>query len=119
MASTSDLAPNRKPAAARAASADSKVREVELEAQISQLQDDLKGIAATLAKLTNDKVTEVTEVAKSEARHLKRQGQHVVEDVQEQAGEIEQQLKDTIREKPLTSVATAAGIGFLLALITR
>ena len=119
MATTSDLAPGRKPAAARAANASSKVREAQLEDQISQLQDDLKAIAATLARLSSDKVTEVREVAKSEARHLQRQGQHVVDDVQDQASAMEKQLKDTIREKPLTAVASAVGIGFILALLSR
>ena len=52
-------------------------------------------------------------------RNLQRQGQHVVEDVQDQASALEKQLKDTIREKPLTAVASAVGIGFILALLSR
>jgi len=94
-------------------------RERELEAQVSQLQDDLKSITETLKKLTEDKASEVKDIAKAEFRQLKRRGQHMIEDVQDQAGEYEQQLKDTIREKPLTAVAAAAGIGFVLALLTR
>jgi ElaB/YqjD/DUF883 family membrane-anchored ribosome-binding protein len=121
MATTPDLAPDRKPAQSSATSArgNSRVKEQQLEEQISQLQADLKGIAATLAKLSSDKVSEVRDVAKSEARHLQRQGKHVIEDVQDQAGAFEQQLKDTIREKPLTAVASAVGIGFILALLSR
>ena len=117
MATTSDLAPSRRKAANSRAT--SKVREEQLEDQITQLQNDLKAIASTLAKLSSDKVNEVKDVAKSEARHLQRQGQHVMEDVQDQAGELEQQLKDKIREKPLTAVASAVGIGFILALLSR
>jgi ElaB/YqjD/DUF883 family membrane-anchored ribosome-binding protein len=127
MANTPDLAPGRAnptgnaggSPAARASRASAKVREAQLEDQVSQLQDDIKAIAATLARLSNDKVNEVKAVAKSEAHHLQRQGQHVVEDVQEQASALEQQLKDTIREKPLTAVASAVGIGFILALLSR
>lgn len=119
MANTSDLAPDRKPAAARTSRAGSKTREAQLEDQVSQLQDDIKSIAATLARLSNEKVSEVRDVAKGEMRHLQRQGQHVVEDVQDQASAIEKQLKDTIREKPLTAVASAIGIGFILALLSR
>jgi ElaB/YqjD/DUF883 family membrane-anchored ribosome-binding protein len=94
-------------------------RERELEAQVAQLQDDLKSITETLKKLTEDKASEVKDIAKAEFRQLKRRGQDMIEDVQDQAGEYEQQLKDTIREKPLTAVAAAAGIGFVLALLTR
>ncbi|KRA50490.1 DUF883 family protein [Devosia sp. Root635] len=119
MATTSDLAPGRKPAAARASRANSRAREAQLEDQIGQLQDDLKAIAATLSRLSNDKVNEVKAVAKSEASHLQRQAEHVVEDVQDQASALEKQLKDTIREKPLTAVASAVGIGFILALLSR
>lgn len=129
MANTPDMAPGRTTTAApratrttgsaRASAATGKAREAQLEDQVSQLQDDIKAIAATLARLSNEKVNEVRDVAKSEARHLQRQGQHVVEDVQEQASALEQQLKDTIREKPLTAVASAVGIGFILALLSR
>lgn len=116
MASTSDLAPARKSAARNA---NTSAKEQQLEEQITQLQTDLKGIAATLAKLSGDKISEARDVASGEMRHLRRQGQHVIDDVQDQAGAIEQQLKDTIREKPLTAMAGAVGIGFLLALLSR
>lgn len=122
MASTPDLAPGRTPAAARASRASratNKAREAQLEDQVSQLQDDIKAIAATLARLSNEKVNEVRDVAKGEVRHLQRQGQHIVDDVQDQASAMEKQLKDTIREKPLTAVASAVGIGFILALLSR
>jgi len=118
MATTTDLAPGRKPSAGRTGR-NSKAREAQLEDQVSQLQDDIKAIAATLARLSNEKVGEVRDVAKNEARQLQRQGLHVVDDMQEQASAIEKQLKDTIREKPLTAVASAVGIGFILALLSR
>jgi ElaB/YqjD/DUF883 family membrane-anchored ribosome-binding protein len=104
---------------ARANTSNGRTRESQLEDQVAQLQDDIKAIAATLARISNEKVNEVRDVAKSEVRHLQRQGQHVVEDVQDHASALEQQLKDTIREKPLTAVASAIGIGFILALLSR
>jgi len=120
MDNNSDLAPEAEPAVeAEISRAAAKARETQLESQVGQLQEDLKAIAATLARLTSDKVSEVRDVAKSEARHLQRQGQHVVDDVQNQASAMEQQLKDTIREKPFTAVASAIGIGFVLALLSR
>jgi len=118
MATTPDLAPTatprRKPAAAR-----SRAKEQQLEDQVTQLQNDIKAIASTLARLSNEKVAEAREVAKSEVKNLQQQSQHVIDDVQEQAGALEEQLKDTIREKPLAAVATAIGVGFVLALLSR
>jgi len=119
MATTPDLAPTaptrRKPAAPR----NSRAKEQQLEDQVTQLQNDIKAIASTLARLSNEKVAEARDVARSEVKNLQQQSQHVIDDVQEQAGALEQQLKDTIREKPLTAVATAIGIGFVLALLSR
>lgn len=124
MATTTDLAPTpRKPSGSRSSApgaADlTRTREEELEDQVSQLQSDLKAISKTLSKLTGEKVDEAKDYASAEFRQLKRRGQHMLDDAQDQAGEVEQQLKDTIREKPLTAVATALGIGFVLALLTR
>lgn len=122
MASTTDMAPTTTRKSSSNASSRrpvTKTREQELEAQVAQLQSDLKSITETLRKLTGEKAGEVRDIAEAELRHLKRRGQHMVEEAQDQASEYEQQLKDTIREKPLTAVATALGIGFVLALLTR
>lgn len=108
MATTSDLSPAARKAAAKVNELESTEREARLEEQVEQLQNDLKEIAATLAR-----------IGKSEAKQLQRKGEQVVEDVQDQASAVEKQLKDTIREKPLTAVASALGIGFILALLTR
>lgn len=120
MASTTDMAPTTTRKSSNAGSrAPAKTREQELESQVAQLQSDLKSITETLRKLTGEKAGEVRDIAEAEFRHLKRRGRHMVEEAQDQAGEYEQQLKDTIREKPLTAVATALGVGFVLALLTR
>jgi ElaB/YqjD/DUF883 family membrane-anchored ribosome-binding protein len=90
-----------------------------LDEQIARLQDDLKSIAATIAAMADDKVSEARGTAKTEVRHLVRSGQQAVGAVQDEFGEMEKQIKDTIRAKPLTAVAGAIAIGFCLALITR
>jgi ElaB/YqjD/DUF883 family membrane-anchored ribosome-binding protein len=111
MAVTPDFAPNstRKSEAALDPTSTSPES---IEEQIARLQDDIKAIAASVARLSSEKVSEVRGNAEGQMRH-------VVADVTDQAGALEQSLKDTIREKPLTSVATAVGIGFLLALMSR
>ena len=91
----------------------------QLEQQVSQLQNDIREIAATLAQLTGDKVTEARSVAQNEVHRLQRQGQNALDEVQLQAGALEQSLKQTIREKPFTAVASALGVGFILALLSR
>lgn len=134
MASTPDMAPNRggsassrvsngprRSAAARAAAAaaSARTREDELGEQISQLQADMKAIAATLAGLAEDKVTEAQSVAKREAKNVARAGQHAIEEAQDEFGQLERQIKDTIRDKPLTAVAGAIALGYILAVVSR
>jgi len=137
MAATTDMAPNRsssstprraaangtgtRRAAARATSARARAasREDELASQVQQLQDDLKTIASTLAGLAEDKVTEAQNVAKVETKKLAKAGQHAVEDVQDEFSALEKQIKDKIREKPLTAMAGAIALGFVLAVVSR
>lgn len=130
MASSTDMAPNRTPgrrasngprrAAARSnAASRNSSREDDLAAQVTQLQNDLKSITATLAGLAEDKVNDAQSIAKREAKNLAKSGQNAVEDIQDEFGQLEKQIKDTIREKPLTAVAGAIALGFVLAVVSR
>jgi ElaB/YqjD/DUF883 family membrane-anchored ribosome-binding protein len=133
MASTTDMAPNRtaangttrtrapatrRPAASRAAPRRA-ARPDNLETQIETLQNDIKTIASTLATLAEEKVDEARGVAKREVKQAVKAGQGVVDDVQDEFGQLEKQIKDVIREKPLTAVAGAIALGFILAVVSR
>lgn len=128
MASTTDMAPNRTTKAParraangprRAAAREAQSREDDLSAQVQQLQTDLKSIAATLASLAEDKVNDAQKLARREVKNLASSGQSAIEDVQDEFGQLEKQIKDTIREKPLTAVAGAIALGFVLAVVSR
>jgi ElaB/YqjD/DUF883 family membrane-anchored ribosome-binding protein len=129
MATTEDMAPSRseaatpKRAAARSRAGTTTRRrarpEPELEDQIEQLQDDVRAIAKSLTRLGEDKVKEAQRYAKGEYKNLLHQGQSVASDVTDEFEAVEKQIKDTIRARPLTAMASAIGIGFLLAVLTR
>ena len=97
----------------------SRAKADDLEAQVAQLQDDLKSIAQTLTRMGEGKVDEVRSLAKRRAADIKGKGEELVETAQDEFGAFERQIKDTIREKPLTAVAGALALGFLIAVITR
>jgi ElaB/YqjD/DUF883 family membrane-anchored ribosome-binding protein len=110
--------PPRRPAA-RPRPVRSAQAEESLEDQVAKLQDDIKAIGASLAKLSDAKVSEARATARERYRDVVRSGQHVVDDLTDQVNAYEGQLVDVIRERPLTAVAGAIGIGFIIALLTR
>jgi ElaB/YqjD/DUF883 family membrane-anchored ribosome-binding protein len=131
MATTEDMAPAREAAegtprrrtATKSRSNGAARRrprpEPELEDQIEQLQDDVRAIARSLTRMGEGKVKEAQRYAKGEYKNLVHQGQNVVGDVTDEFEAVEKQVKDTIRARPLTAMASAIGIGFLLAVLTR
>jgi ElaB/YqjD/DUF883 family membrane-anchored ribosome-binding protein len=134
MATTEDMAPTRSEASTsstpRRAPTRSRARsnggtrrrarpEPDLEDQIEQLQDDVRAIAKSLTRLGEDKVKEAQRYAKGEYKNLLHQGQSVAAEVSDEFEAVEKQVKDTIRARPLTAMASAIGIGFLLAVLTR
>lgn len=131
MADTEDMAPAaRTNGAARRAAANgsgsatrarraTRAKADDLEAQIAQLQSDLKSITQTLQRMGESKVGEVQGLAKRRAADLRGKGEEMIESAQDEFNALEKQIKDTIREKPLTAVAGALAVGFMIAVITR
>jgi ElaB/YqjD/DUF883 family membrane-anchored ribosome-binding protein len=94
-------------------------REDDLETQIAELQSDIKAISSTLQRMGQTTVTEVKSQARHRAQDLADRGQSMLDSAQGELSGLEKQLKDTIRDKPLTAVAAAIGMGFLIAIMTR
>lgn len=102
-----DTNPSSAPSKAGAKAQSAKDTE-SLEEQVARLQEDLKSITATLSRMGNAK-----------AGQARGQYEHIVEDLGDQAASLETQFKETVREKPLTAIASAIGIGFIIALLTQ
>ena len=124
MADTPDMAPVRtrrtgSQNGSRTSRAKSEAEDAELAEQVARLQEDLKAIAASVAHLAESTVGEAKHVAQRQAKSLARTGQHAVEEIQDEFTHLQKQIKDTIRQKPLTAVAGAVALGFLIALITQ
>ncbi|WMT89846.1 hypothetical protein [Pelagibacterium sp. H642] len=89
----------------------------DLDAEIAALREDVAAITATLGDIVKYRTNE----AKSEARRIRRrveqQGEEAIETVQDSFESAESELKSIIREKPISSVLVAAGIGYVLSKI--
>jgi ElaB/YqjD/DUF883 family membrane-anchored ribosome-binding protein len=90
-----------------------------LEAQVAQLQNDLKSITHTLSRMGSTAGNELKSTASARAEELTARGQSALDYAQDEFGAFEKQIKDTIREKPLTAVAGAIALGFVIAVLTR
>lgn len=136
MADTEDVAPTRaaststtsRPRRASAANGASRstrasrsvAAEAEtLEGQVAQLQNELKSITSTLSRMGHTAGSELKSTATARAEDLAARGQSALDYAQDEFGAFEKQIKDTIREKPLTAVAGAVALGFIIAVLTR
>ena len=125
MAQTSDLAPTRrKPSTTlNGATRQSRSRKTDkadnLEAQIQQLQSDLRQIGETITRMSNEKLNEARGAATEGAKSIVSTGKHAVDEATDQVNALERQIKTMIRDKPLTAIGGALGIGFILALMSR
>jgi ElaB/YqjD/DUF883 family membrane-anchored ribosome-binding protein len=120
MADADDTAPTTAAATRRrATNGTRRQQEDDLETQIAELQSDIKSISATLQRMGQTTVSEVKSQARQRAQDFANRGQSMLDTAQGEFNSLETQLKDTIREKPLTAVAAAIGMGFLIAIMTR
>ncbi|PSJ63421.1 DUF883 family protein [Kumtagia ephedrae] len=91
----------------------------DLEADIRQLRQDIAKLAEQLTKTGQHSYGTARRAAAEGAEQLRAQGEAAIQNLKSNARDLEDQLTTTVREKPITSLAIAAGVGYLLALLSR
>ena len=91
----------------------------DLEAEIARLREDVTRLAEQLAQTGEHSYSAAMRAASEGAEQLRAKGEAAVGAIRSNASDIEQQLSDAVREKPITALAIAAGIGYLLAVLRR
>jgi len=91
----------------------------DLEAEIAKLRAEMASLADQIAKTRDSSVSAARKAASEGIEQMKVQGEAAMEDLKANARDVEQQLTETVREKPITSLAIAAGVGFLFAVLMR
>jgi ElaB/YqjD/DUF883 family membrane-anchored ribosome-binding protein len=91
----------------------------DLEADIRQLRADIAKLTEQLATTGEHSYSTARRAAKEGVEQLRAQGEAAMEGLRSNARDVEEQVLATVREKPITSLAVAAGIGYLLALLSR
>lgn len=90
-----------------------------LQAQIEQLKEDIASIAATLGNIGTATVQNATQTARKTYASAYAQGEDALDELKNKAQDAEAQLTEAVRERPLTALATALGIGYVLAKLSR
>ena len=91
----------------------------DLEADIRQLKADIDKLTRQLAKTGEHGYGTARRAASEGVEQLRAQGEAAFDNLRGNARDIEAQITASVREKPVTSLAIAAGVGFLFALLAR
>ena len=91
----------------------------DLEADIRQLKADIEKLTKQLAKTGEHGYGTARRAATEGVEQLRAQGEAAFDSLRGNAKDIEAQIVASVREKPVTSLAIAAGVGFLFALLAR
>jgi ElaB/YqjD/DUF883 family membrane-anchored ribosome-binding protein len=91
----------------------------DLEADIRQLKADIDKLTKQLAKTGEHGYGTARRAAAESVEQLRAQGEAAFDSLRGNARDIEAQMVASVREKPVTSLVIAAGVGFLFALLAR
>lgn len=103
---------------ARTAS-ESSPTQADLEADIARLREDIAALAKQIGATGGHSYAFAKRAAGEGAEQLRARGEAAVDALKANANDFEHQVAETVREKPLTSLAIAAGVGFIFALLTN
>lgn len=91
----------------------------DLAAEIEQLKADISKLTEQLRTTGEHSFGAARRAAAEGVDQLWAQGEAAYEGLKANATDVERQLADSVREKPFTALAIAAGVGFLFALLSR
>jgi ElaB/YqjD/DUF883 family membrane-anchored ribosome-binding protein len=93
--------------------------QAEIELQLQQLREDISALAKAVAAAGSNKAEDLKSKARRASNDAMGASAQMMDAARAQAVSIEKDLERQIRTKPMQSVAIAAGIGFLFALLSR
>lgn len=106
-------------AATAATKSNPKDETEELKAEIAKLRKEISDLAKHVTQVGDMSARTARKTASAKAEELRKQGEAAFEELRSNALDYEKQLTETVREKPITSLAIAAGVGFFFALLAR
>lgn len=87
--------------------------------QIARIRSDIADLAKTAGSagvVIGDDVKQVAEEKKDQSLAV---AQEAIKGLRRELDKVERQITGKVRENPLAAIAIAAGVGFLIALLSR
>ncbi len=91
----------------------------DLSKQLDQLRADLGELTKTVGTYSKEQGQAAGNRARTEAERIRARGEATAQDVQRQVEELTETAGDRVREQPLMAVGLAAGVGFLVGMLSR
>jgi ElaB/YqjD/DUF883 family membrane-anchored ribosome-binding protein len=113
------VTPKESPADAGQFTATGSGNATDLARQVQVLKDELARLRSEIERSARRSASAARNVASEGVEALKATGGEAYERLRHGASDLEQEVAKHIREKPMTSLAIAAGIGFILAQMLR
>lgn len=95
------------------------VERPDLEAEVRQLREDVARLSEHIATLGKDSYGTARRAAGEGVEQLRAKGEAAMEGLRDNVREAEDQLIGHVHEKPITSLAIAAAVGYFFALLSR
>lgn len=96
-----------------------EVHSSDVEAQFTQIREDIANLTKTITAYGASKAGKYAGQAEKAGLNLADASHNALENVREEVKSVEKGFEAQVRNNPLQAVGIAAGIGFLLAFMTR
>jgi len=90
----------------------------DLSLQVEALKADIAGLTETISALGKQKANETKEEIELRAQLLKERGKMAVDQAGNEFDRLSSEAERSIREKPMTALAIAAGVGLVVGFLT-
>lgn len=91
----------------------------DVEKQFEQLRSDIASLTDTVQRMGVGKVNEAQHAAKDAGQDLTEAYEGALHSLQAEFDTLESNVTRQVRSNPLQALGLAAGVGFLLAVLTR
>lgn len=91
----------------------------DFEKHAGRIRRDISALAESLSEAGSTLTDDAKAGANAKAMELRQASDETIRELRAQLESIEKQIGGHVRERPITALAAAAGVGFLIAMLAR